>query len=348
MDRFRMRLWLCAVAAMFAPVLGWAGASPAQEVTLTPQDGLERLSKMAPQLKPGTTVVLKAGVYHGNATLNGVHGAPGRPVVITGEKGTVIDSWKDKAKKEFLPTSSLQVGNSNDVEIRNLEITGAARGVTLGACSNVKLVKNSIHDVASYGIMNYMSSGTTIEGNLIERSVTEHGIYVSGNATGIRVSGNTVRDTHINGIHCNGAIAGPVIENNVLERTGVYPAKEGGAAITLIGGVTAPVVRGNTFKGIHGQGITIDAPGGTISANKFESYSWSGVLVLPGARDLTLTGNQFQDPACIPLQIAGPVIASLKASKNTYAIKGGKVCQDTKTEKVLTLDQWKAMGKDAS
>lgn len=346
MNRFSIHSMTCACIAMIALFPGLARVSSAQEQTITPQGGLEQLSRMSSQLHPGTTVVLKPGVYQGIATLNGVHGAPGRPVVITAEKGAVIESWKDKAKREITPNSSLLLQNCSHIEIRKLDISGAARGITVGSCTDVKLLNNNIHDIASYGIMSYASSGTTIENNIVERSSTEHGIYISGNGTNIIITGNTIRDTHINGIHCNGTIVAPVVENNLLERTGAYPTKEGGAGITFVGGVTSPVARNNTFKSIYGQGITIDAPNGTIDSNRFEGYSWSGVLALRGASNLTIVNNHFLDSSCIPLQLAGSVVSSLKASKNSYSVKGGRVYLDATTDKVMTLEQWKAMGKD--
>ena len=90
--------------------------------------------------------------------------------------------------------------------------------------------------------------GTTIAENTIERSHVEHGIYISGAGKQVTVSKNVIRDTHINGIHVNGVVAAPVISDNKLERIGSFPTKEGGAALTLIGGTSAPVVSGNSFK----------------------------------------------------------------------------------------------------
>ena len=337
------RFWLCLFGVWTALSVGagWAGA---QQIVLTPQQGLSGLTAMAPRLGPGTTVVLAPGTYKGTATLNEVRGAPGRPVVITAEKGARIESWKDEGRTEYLNGSSINVGKSSYLEIRGLDMAGALRGVTLGNCSNVVLRDNHIHDVGNYGIMSYFSSEVTLENNVVERSKLEHGIYLSGDAKNPKVVGNTIRDTHINGIHVNGKISSPLLMRNVLERTGSYPTKEGGAGITLIGGVTAPVVSDNTFKAIHGQGVTVDAPNAVFSGNTFESYSWSAILALPGAQGMTVNNNRFLDPACVPLQMPGSVLASLSAAKNTY--KSKVVFEDSQTGKKMTLEQWKGLGKD--
>lgn len=341
------RIWLPLLAALvMLTAAGWTGYAQAQELAITPQEGLEQLSKMGSRLGPGVTVVLKPGIYKGSASLSEVRGAPGRPVVITAEKGAVIESWKDKAKQEHLSASSLSLSKCSHIEIRGLDISGASRGITLGNCSNIVVRQNKIHDIGNYGIMSYFTTNVTIEENVIERSTFEHGIYISGDATNVRIAGNAIRDTHINGIHVNGVIVAPVLEKNTLERTGSYPTKEGGAGITFIGGVSAPVARENTLKAIYGQGITVEAKNAVIAANKFESYSWSAILALPGAQNLTITDNRFLDPTCIPLQLPSALLASLKATQNTYAVKDKRVFQDTQTQKVMTLDQWKAAGKD--
>jgi len=317
----------------------------ARDIPLTPSGGLDQLTRLAPTLRPGDTVTFQPGVYKGAATINGLHGSPGQPIVITAEKGAVIESWKDADRKSPLPASSLLIQASNDIEIRNLDISGASRGITIGNCTNTTISNNHIHDISNYGIMNYMSSNTSITDNIIERSTLEHGIYISGDASNIHIFGNTIRDTHINGIHCNGKIASPLVENNTLERIGSYPTKEGGAAITFVGGVTSPIARGNVFKAIHGQGITIDAPNALIDSNTFQSYAWSAILALPNATNMTLANNRFQDATVIPLQIEGNILASLKASGNFYASR--QIAQDAAAKKTITQDQWRALGKDA-
>ena len=289
------------VPAVFLFCFAPGHPSFARDISLTAPNGLTELTRLGPTLNPGDTATFTPGVHSGSASLNKLHGAPGRPIVITAEKGAVIESWKDAAKKEPLPASSILIQNSSDIEITNLDIAGAARGITLGNCTNVAISKNHIHDISNYGIMNYKSSNTSISDNTIERSSLEHGIYISADASNIRITNNTIRDTHINGIHINGNITAPIVQNNILERTGSYPTKEGGSAVTFIGGVTAPILRNNTFKAIHGHAVTLDAPNAVISSNTFQSYAWSAILALPNATNMTLTNNRFQDPSAIPL-----------------------------------------------
>lgn len=329
-------------------LLGWSGLGFAGELIITPAMGLQQLATMAKQsqLQPGTTVTLRAGTYTGMVSLSYVNGTAAAPIVIQAEAGAVIESWANKSTKAYGNGSSILMEKCSYIEFRNLDISGATRGMTLGSSHHIKVTKSSIHDISNYGIMNYRTSDVLIDGNVIERSSVEHGIYISGSATGVKVTNNTVRDTHVNGIHVNGVVVAPVVENNILERTGRYPTAAGGAGITFIGGVTSPTVRNNTFRNVHGQGITIDATDGLIAFNTFEGNSWSSILTMANATNLKLDSNKFQDLNVIPLQFSTKILSNLVATNNTYSIKTGIVCNNTNTNKRITLTEWKAMGFD--
>lgn len=339
------------IAIVMIAVLGWGSSGFATQYVITPDQGLQQLTALSDNslLLPGTTVLLKAGTYTGTAHLSWVNGTQDLPIVISGESGTIIESWKDKSTQQYMNGSSLLIENSSYIQFNNLDISGAERGFTLGSCNNVTVANNFIHDISNYGIMSYRSSGVTIDTNDIERSFYEHGIYVSDFASNIHIVNNTIRDTFINGIHINGAVVAPLVENNLLERTGRYPTGGGGGAgITFIGGVTSPVARGNTFRNIYGQGITIDAPDGTIASNTFEDYTWSGILGLAGAVGLTLDSNKFQDSGTYPLQFGPNMLSTLKATNDTYLIQCGLVYQNNDTGQLYSLEQWKAMGFDVA
>lgn len=338
-----IRILLLASLIMASFAFSGAADAQGQSFAITPQEGLGKLAKLP--LGPGATVTLKPGTYTDTVKLAGLHGAKDRPIVITAEKGAVIASWKDAASREILPTSSILLEKSNDVVFRNLDIAGASRGITLGSCNNIIIENNNIHDIGNYGVMNYHSSDVTIKNNVIERSTFEHGIYLSGPSAGVRVIGNTIRDTHVNGIHINGAHVNTVVSGNHLERTGQYPTKEGGAAVTLVGGTSGPLVENNTFKDIYGQGITVDAPDAVIKGNTFVSYAWSAILALPHAQQLTIAGNTFQDPKTIPVQTSANLLPTLTASGNRYAANC-PVAQERESKRSYSLSDWQGIGKD--
>jgi len=291
---------------------------------------------------PGSTIRLMPGRYTQPLHFIELRGTPQAPIRITAESGAVIDGRTDKS---IAKGSGLLLEKSSNVMVEGLTIAGFERGVSIGACQMVTLKGNTIHDISNYGVMSYMSDGTTIVENTIERSSVEHGVYISGNGSKITVANNTIRDTHINGIHINGVVVAPVVKGNILERTGSFPTKEGGAGLTLVGGTSAPVVEGNTFKNIYGQGITMDAPNAVISNNTFVSCAWSAILGLAGSKNLRLSGNAFQESKVIPLQLAASILPSLTASGDHFAANG-PVLQDKDSNKTYSLKDWQGMGKD--
>jgi parallel beta-helix repeat protein len=317
----------------------------AAEVLVPPGQNPAITQNQCRSLPPGSTIRLMPGRHALPLQLSELHGSSQAPIHITAEPQAFIDGWQDKAAGKFGHGSGILLEKSSFVVVEGLSISGFERGITIGGCQSVTLKANIITDVSNYGIMSYMSDGTAISENRIERSYLEHGIYVSGAGKQIIITKNIIRDTHINGIHVNGAVAGPVIADNTLERTGSFPSKEGGAALTLLGGTTSPVVTNNHLKNIYGQGITVDAPNAVIRGNSFESCAWSSILGLPQSLNLHLAGNVFQDSKVVPLQLSGTIIPSLTAAGDHFATTG-PVCQENESHKSYHLKDWQGIGKD--
>ncbi|WP_300156322.1 nitrous oxide reductase family maturation protein NosD [Solidesulfovibrio sp.] len=316
-----------------------------QEVQVRPGDDPDTLSNRLRSLAPGSVVRLMPGTYGKSLRISELRGTPQAPIRIAAAPGASLEGRGDQGAKSFAHGSGILLEKSSHVVIEGLTISGFQRGVTVGNCQSVTLKGNTIRDVDSYGIMSYRSDGTAIVENRIERCHSEHGIYVSDVAANIVIAKNIIRDTHVNGIHINGAVAGPVITDNQLERTGSFPTKEGGAGLTLVGGTTAPMVARNHFKNIYGQGITLDAPNAVIEANTFESCAWSGVLGLAHGTGLRLSGNDFRNAAVIPLQFSPAVIASMTAAGDRYS-STFPVCESPDNKRTYSLKEWQALGKD--
>uniref|UniRef100_I2Q334 Right handed beta helix domain-containing protein n=1 Tax=Desulfovibrio sp. U5L TaxID=596152 RepID=I2Q334_9BACT len=321
-------------------------AALAADIQIRPTDAPAGLEARLRSVPPGTVLRIAPGLYPQGIQLSELRGTPAAPIRITADPGGAgMEGWRDKKAKAFGEGSGILLQKASNVVIEGVTIAGFVRGVTLGSCQDVTIKDSTITDVSSYGIMSYRSNGTTIQGNTIERAYNEHGIYISDVAAKIVIAKNTIRDTHINGIHINGAVAGAVISGNRLERTGSFPTKEGGAGLTLIGGATAPVVEGNRFSHIYGQGITLDAPGATITGNTFEDCSWSAILGLPHGTNLRMTDNVFKDTGVIPLQFPPGILGSVTASGNRYAANQ-PVCEVGDGQRKLGLKDWQGMGKD--
>jgi len=320
-------------------------AAAGMDVQVRPTDDPNALKERSHSLAPGSTVRLTPGVYAKGLRFSELRGTPQAPIRITAAPGASLEGWQDKGAKTFGSGSGILLEKSSNVVIEGVPIAGFERGITLGGCQSVTVKGNTIHDVSSYGVMSYRSDGTAILENHIERSHAEHGIYISDVATKIVISKNVIRDTHVNGIHINGAVVGPVITDNQLERTGSFPTKEGGAGLTLTGGTSAPVVTGNHFKNIYGQGITLDAPNAVIDNNTFESCAWSAILGLPRGINLRMSGNDFQNASVVPLQFSAAMLASVAASGDRFSNKSA-VCEVSDGQRKYSLKDWQAMGKD--
>ena len=320
-------------------------ACAGQEIQVGPGDDPAALKSRLRLVPPGSTIRLLSGVFGNGLQLSELRGTPQAPIRITAAPGASLEGRRDKGAKTFAHGSGLLLEQSVNVIVEGLTIAGFERGITLGGCQAVTLKGNTIHDVNNFGIMSYRSNATSIVANRIERCYAEHGIYISDAATQIVITDNVIRDTHVNGIHINGAVVAPVITGNRLEQTGSFPTKEGGAALTLVGGTTAPMVAHNQFKKIYGQGITLAAPNATIEANTFEACAWSGILGLPQATGMRLSGNDFRNVGVIPLQLSQAVIASATASGNRYSDRF-PVCESTDGKRTYSLKDWQGLGKD--
>lgn len=317
----------------------------ASTVYISPDDTPAAIQAKIKSIPPGSTIQLNSGKYISTIRLTAINGTPQNQIIITGSQRTTIEGQYDINNNTFSKGSGILIEKSKYIILKHVDISGFERGITIGSSENITIANNTIHDVGNYGIMSYKSNDTTITDNTIERSYREHGIYISVSGNSPTISKNTIKDTHINGIHINGAINNPNIFNNSLLRTGTFPSKEGGAGLTLVGGVASPVVWGNDFSGIYGQGITVNAPDAVITDNTFDTFSWSGVLALPNALNLKLSGNTFADPKVIPLQLNSAVIPTLTAGGQRYA-SGIPVCQEQDTKRTYTFEAWRELGKD--
>jgi len=322
-------IFLCCCTFLWVPIIAHG-----KIIQLTPEDSLIKINKIIGKATPGTEIHLLPGVYPGELIVSRVKGTAKNPIKIIGSTGSVID-----AKKH-----GILIQNSIFVMIDSIEIKNAERGITIGGSQQISIINCIIHDVQNYGIMNYNSSGTTIGNNTIQRSLKEHGIYVSGEAQGIKIHDNFIEDTHINGIHCNGKILSPIIERNIFHRIGYYPDKEGGASITIVGGASSALIQNNIFFHIYGQAVTIGGPGVKIINNLFHDVSWSILLGLQGASSLSFFNNIVIEKSAIPFHILEMNLNSFTSNYNYFSLKKQNIY--AYNGGTYTWGQWRKMGFD--
>jgi hypothetical protein len=183
------------------------GLLSAQEIRADPTNYLGAVATLA----PGDLLLLAPGTYRDCLELDGLHGAPEQPIVISGPEdrsaiflGERCDGWTNRSRV------IVKIEDSSWLVVRNLEIDGQGLpvdGVEAGygdtPVHHITLENLYIHDNAATNQQNGISSFATgwdwiIKRNLIERTGT--GIYL-GNSNGadpfIRgtIEGNVIRST---------------------------------------------------------------------------------------------------------------------------------------------------------
>ncbi len=337
---------LSVILAMGSFLFIWSlTVAHARIIEFTPEDSLEKIGRAVSKALPGTQVKLAPGDYLGSLRISSSKGISKNPIILMGSPGTRIKTWdSSRQNRDGYGEHGILVQNSSHLILKGIEIQGAERGITLGSSRNISVINCNIHDVRNYGIMNYKSMGTRIQGNHISKSLKEHGIYFSGQASLIRIQDNIIEDTHINGIHINGKISSILMERNQLLRIGTYPQKEGGAAVTMINGASDALIRNNVFSGVYGQGMTISGPGVRVVNNVFHDVAWSIILGLQGAETLSFYNNIILEKKAVPFQIVSGVLASFESDFNYYSLKNQPLYE--KQGKKLNWNHWQKKGFD--
>lgn len=347
----KILLIICSLSLLYvlSTTAGEAAADNNTQVIVSPAEGVAGISKALSSATPGTRILVMKGQYFGMIKASNVHGTADMPITVEAKPGVIL--LAKQVEQQDLPKvqgSVIEIGKSSNLILRGFELAGGNRGITLGNCQSIRIENNIIHDVGNYGVMSYYSNDTVIRHNHIFRSFIEHGVYISGPATGLIVSDNLIEDTHINGLHMNGEIIKPLVERNIFVRIGCFPSKEGGAAITFINGAQEGTIRNNLFIDIYGQGIIVSSPKLIINNNIFDGVSWSVLLALPGAANMEFRGNIVREKHTIPFQFADGILATFKANYNWYDMGGQPMFEEDSSKRTLTHTQWLKEGMDTA
>ncbi len=224
---------------------------------LTPSTAWRTIQKAASTVPPGSTVNVRAGVYHEKVVV-GVSGLPGQPVTFqpyAGE-GVVLDGTGVAGAHlvEIVGRSWVRwVG----FEMRNLLAASDGSAVRIeGAGTGVEVRGNRIHELrgtSAMGITVYGTDGTTpisglvVEGNEVfdAEPAPSEAIVVNGNVDGFRIAGNVVHDVNNIGVDVIGG-----------EGTCPVPASDAARNGVVAGNV---VFRArSSYGGGFGAGIYVD------------------------------------------------------------------------------------------
>jgi nitrous oxide reductase family maturation protein NosD len=200
---------------------------------------------------PGDEVFVRAGIYRENVVVD-------RPIVLRGEKGTVVDGGGRGTivlvTKGPTTVRDLTVRNSGD------SLLAEDAGVKLLGCEDCAVVGLAVEDTL-FGVMARTAPRSRIEGNRI----VGLDLPLPRRADGIRVQD----------------AKGSIVERNVLDRTRDL-------AIWQSDGC---VVRGNTVRGARYGLHYMYCDDNLFEDNVFEGCHTGGAIMY--SRRVTLRGNRF-------------------------------------------------------
>lgn len=243
-------------------LLGLTRGSGAQETRVGDVAGLRRAIAAA---KPGSRILLAPGEYPGGISLRGLHGQPGRPIVIGGA---------DPANPPRIVggASGVQASEVSHLELRDLVLTGASG-------NGLNLDDGGTGDTPSHHVVlrNLRVSDVGPDGN-------RDGIKLSG-LDDFRVENCTVErwGSAGQGIDMVGCHRG-VVEGCAL-RFGRDAARGQGIGVQAKGGSSEITIRRNRFRNAGSRGVNI---GGSTGLQYFRPRGQRYE-----ARAVVVEGNTF-------------------------------------------------------
>jgi len=346
--RWSLRIWIAAAAVMLA-----AGASVlGDDLVVSPG---ESIAAKIVLLRPGDTLLIKAGTYKETLNLPALKGTQAAPIVIKAERGAVLEA----ASRDgiFFDNGA----GASWVVIDGLRITGARRaGILLNDSDHVTLRNLICVGNATWQIHTRKSDYITVENCDLSGSTMQHGIYFSSTDHPV-ARNNRIHDNAACGIHMNGEkneggdglITGGVIENNRIHGNGF---RGGGSAINMAS-AEKTVVRNNLIYSNGAGGIVLCAGdiGHAGSANEIYNNTVYfrpgegrfGLQLTSGTKDTTVMNNIFVGGKGPALAVDKDSLAGLKSNYNIFFVPGAKEPIELPRDTRMSLEAWrKATSQD--
>jgi parallel beta-helix repeat protein len=319
------------------------------------------LQRAADALRPGDTVIVRAGTYAG-FVLGGqkpLGATADSPVTFLAEPGAIIDSRNARTPNGI----DLQTG-CHYVTIKGFTINNASGSITRSGIlirwsNHVRIVGNTCLDNGVWGIFTSHCDDVLVENNVTARSKREHGIYLSNSNDRCVVRGNIVFSNVGCGIHLNGDInmgGNGLITNTLIENNIVYDngKPRGGSAING-DGLQNCVIRGNVLYDNHASGISLFRIDGAHGSRDNFVINNTIVMAADGRFALNINNASTNNTVCNNILFnANPASGSIRLSVDSrpglvsdYNILLDRFSTNGDERKGSTLADWRTLtGQD--
>ncbi len=251
------------------------------------------LQRASDNSKPGDHVMVSAGTYRpfhietpGKPTARILFVASGSGVRIKGYEYFAgrYAAVSVMASYITLEGFEIDVGLDENSNSRGIRVSGVPEDYVKA----VQIYNNHVANAGWVGITTSYAEGVVIQGNHVQGSRGQHGIYVANSADHPIIRGNVVFDNAQAGIQVNadpqlpgdGVIEGAIIENNILYRNG----HRGSAALNLAS-VRNSRISGNLLYENASQGLASwDDEAGNRYGCKNNLYLNNTVVMPKGSR----------------------------------------------------------------
>jgi hypothetical protein len=288
--------WIGVLAAVGTVLLAGPARS-AQAVTVECSNAKAKIKTIAAGLAQipttGPSTLLVSGTCNENVTIQGY-----TYLTVKGNPTATINGGSDPGcltSETEVCLDSVDILNSREVTLSNLEITGGFYGVVCGFESVCRLETVNIHNTLSGGYVGGISTKSRISESTIENN-PDVGVQLSHNA-GVVLQSTVVRGNGV-GVGGWGVLLGAGANLLVASNPGVglYSLIQNNGA----GGGIAAAVNGNiditaeaTISGNEGPGVTIG--GGSAARVTGATITGNG-----SGGTLTVSGNADTDVSCRP------------------------------------------------
>jgi parallel beta-helix repeat protein len=314
------------------------------------------LQHAADAVKPGDTVIVRAGTYAGFA-LGGAK-PPGAtadaPITFRAEPGAIINSCSARSPSGIALQNGCHYVTIQGFTIDNTSGTITRAGIHIIRSDHVRIIGNVCKNNGVWGIFSGFCDDTLVENNVTSGSKREHGIYLSNSIDRCVIRGNTSFSNSGCGIHLNGdvrmgglgMITNTLVENNIIYDNG---KPRGGSGING-DGLQNCVIRGNVLYDNHASGISlykIDAAHGSR-----DNFIVNNTILMAsdGRNALNIINGSTNNTVCNNILLsANPATGAIRLSADSrpglvsdYNIVEDRFSTSGDRDSNISLTDWKA------